>query len=344
MCFFGPPTAHRLGKAPLPVAKLLCQPNPVPPPISVAAVFLAVKIPRFLKILFLAVLALVAVIGLLVGVGWLYFHPGATWTRGIAYGERHGDTLTIDVLRPATPTGLGVMLMVSGGWKSGTNSFQPWMAAPLLRRGYTVLPVYHVSQPKSTVMEIYADVSRATRFIRAHAAEYGIDPDRLGVTGGSAGGHLSLMLATRGGPGPANAKDPVDRASSAVQAVAIFYPVTDLLNLGDSTENLHDGGAPKSFIKAFDQEPKNLPAWQVTGREMSPLYYVTSNLPPTLIYHGDADTLVPLDQSQRFQARSREVGRAVELVVHPGGSHGWLTMPLDIMKFADWFDTHLKTK
>jgi acetyl esterase/lipase len=301
-----------------------------------------VKILRFLKFLGLAVLALVAVAGLLLGVGWLYFHPSATWTRGFVYGQRHSEALTLDVLKPAAPNGLGVLLMVSGSWKSGTNSFQPWMVAPLLRRGYTVLPVYHVSQPRATVMETFEDVSRATRFIRAHAADYGIDPDRLGVTGGSAGGHLSLMLATRGGPGPAEAREAVDRASSAVQAVAIFYPVTDLLNLGNSTENLHDGGPPKSFVRAFAQEPRNLPVWRTTGRELSPIYHVTSNLPPTLIYHGDADTLVPLDQSERFQVRAQAVGRTVEVVKHPGGQHGWLTMPLDIMKFADWFDAHLR--
>ncbi len=72
-----------------------------------------------------------------------------------------------------------------------------------------------------------ADLSRAVRFIRANAAKYGVDPMKLGVTGGSAGGHLSLMLATRGGDGNPNAADPVDRESSAVQAVACFYPPTD---------------------------------------------------------------------------------------------------------------------
>jgi acetyl esterase/lipase len=162
------------------------------------------------------------------------------------------------------------------------------------------------------------------------------------VSGGSAGGHLSLMLATRGGPGRADAPDPVDRESSAVQAVAIFYPVTDLLDLGASTENLHDGGAPKNFIKAFAQEPQDLAAWKVTGLEMSPIHHITTNLPPTLIYHGDADTLVPLDQSQRFQARAKELGRSVELVVHPGGTHGWLSMVWDVRRFADWFDAHLR--
>jgi acetyl esterase/lipase len=232
--------------------------------------------------------------------------------------------------------------MASGGWKSQAGSFRPWIAAPLLRRGYTIFAVYHVPQPEATVMEITEEVNRAVRYIRHNAGQYGIDPRRLGVTGGSSGGHLSLMLATRGGPGPADATDPVDRESSAIQAVAIFYPVTDLLNLGNSTENLHDGGPPKSFVKAFGPQSTNLAVWKVIGHEMSPIFYVSSNLPPSLIYHGDADTLVPLDQSERFQVEARKQGRIVELVVHHGGKHGWLSMPLDIRRFADWFDRYLR--
>jgi acetyl esterase/lipase len=150
------------------------------------------------------------------------------------------------------------------------------------------------------------------------------------------------MLATRGGPGPRDAADPVDRESSSVQAVAIFYPVTDLLNLGSSTENPGDGGPPKSFVKAFGSQSTNLAVWKVMGRELSPVYYVTSNLPPVLIYHGDADTLVPLDQSQRFQQQAQAIGRTVTLVVHHGGKHGWLSMLWDIRQFGDWFDRHLR--
>ena len=164
----------------------------------------------------------------------------------------------------------------------------------------------------------------------------------MGVTGGSSGGHLSLLLATRGGPGPADAADPVDRESSAVQCVAIFYPVTDLLNLGKSTQNLGDGGPPKSFKRAFGPQSTNMAVWKVIGRETSPIYYITTNLPPTLIYHGDADTLVPLEQSERFQAIARDMGCTVEVRVHHGGKHGWLTMPRDIRKFADWSDRYLR--
>ena len=181
----------------------------------------------------------------------------------------------------------------------------------------------------------------AVRYVRHNAREYGVEPQRLGVTGGSAGGHLSLLLATRGGPGPASASDPIDSESSTVQAVAIFYPVTDLLNLGKSTENLGDGGPPKSFVRAFGPNSTNLAVWKVIGREMSPIYSVHSNLPPTLIFHGDADTLVPLDQSERYQAEPRKLGRTVELVVHHGGQHGWVSMFWDFRRFADWFDQYL---
>lgn len=301
-----------------------------------------IKLPRWVRVL-LKIVAMVLLVGI-VGVGsiWLYFHPRFERTNGLVYGQRRGKDLTLDVVRPAKPNGLGVVLMVSGGWKSGRGSFRPWMLAPVLRRGYTVFAVFHVSQPQATIMEITEDVNRAVRYVRHNARQYGVDPTRLGVTGGSSGGHLSLMLATRGGPGPTGTGDPVDSESSAVQAVAIFYPPTDLLNLGASTENPGDGGPPRSFVKGFGPNATNLAAWKVIGRELSPIYFVNSNLPPTLIYHGDADTLVALDQSERFQAEARKLGLTVELVVHPGGKHGWTSMLWDIRQFGKWFDRYLR--
>jgi acetyl esterase/lipase len=301
-------------------------------------------LPRWVRIALILLGSTTLFIAVATAGTWWYFHPTVTRTDGVVYGERHGHDLTMDVIRPNHPNGLGVALMVSGSWKSsGPGSTSTWMMAPVLRRGYTVFAVCHVSQPEATVMEIIEDVSRGVRFIRHHADRYGIDPDRIGATGGSAGGHLSLMLATRGGPGPADATDPVDRESSAVQAVAIFFPVTDLLHLGKSTENPGDGGPPKSYVKAFGPQATDMAAWQQIGRATSPIYHVTSGLPPILIYHGDADTLTPLEQSEWFRDRAREVGRDVELVVHPGGQHGWLTIVLDIRKFADWFDRHLRS-
>lgn len=300
------------------------------------------KVRRIVRVVALAVLGLVAAVAVVAGGLWLYFHPSFERTDGVVYTQRHGHDLTFDFVTPRRRNGLGIAVMVSGGWRSNPDGFRPWMVAPLLRRGYTVFAVSHLSQPEATVMEIVADVNRAVRFIRHHAAEYGIDPNRIGVTGGSAGGHLSLMLATRGGPGSPDANDLVDRESSAVQAAAIFFPVTDLLNLGQSTENAGDGGPPKSFVKAFGPNSKDLAVWKVIGREMSPIYYVTADLPPVLIVHGGADTLTPLEQSEWFVARVREAGGTVELLVRPGKKHGWLTMFWDIRRFGKWFDRHLQ--
>ncbi|MEN6578180.1 MAG: alpha/beta hydrolase [Phycisphaerales bacterium] len=300
------------------------------------------RICRIIRVALFVLLGIVVVVLLSAGGLWWYLHPRFERGDRVVYTQRQGRDLTFDTFRPSRPKGLGVVVMVSGGWRSGPEDFRSWMAAPLLRRGYTIFAVSHLSQPEATVMEIVEDVNRGVRFIRHHAREYGVDPNRLGVVGGSAGGHLSLMLATRGGPGPADAADPVDRESSAVQAVAIFFPVTDLLNLGASTENPGDGGPPKSFVKAFGPQATDMAAWKQIGREMSPIYHVTAGLPPILILHGGADTLVPLEQSERFVARAREAGGTVQLIVRPGKQHGWLTMVWDIRRFADWFDRHLQ--
>ena len=300
------------------------------------------RLRRWLRIGLVCCLVGVVLAGGLVAAGWAYFHPAFDWQRGIVYGERRGVPLTLDVLTPPSPNGLGIVFMVSGGWKPGTDSLRPWLMAPLLRRGYTVLAVYHVSQPEATVDEIFADVSRAVRFIRHHAADYRIDPNRLGVAGGSAGGHLSLMLATRGGPGPTDSPDPVDAASSSVQAAAVFCPVTDLTDLTGSTEDPGDGGPPKNFRKAFDQDPIDMDRWRITARELSPLAYVSKAMPPVLMHHGDCDTLVTVDQSQRFHQRASEIGCDVTLVVIKGAGHIWLTMPFGVMRCASWFDSRLR--
>lgn len=300
------------------------------------------SLPRWLRWIVKGFLIATLTCAMMVGCAWWYLHPTVERTDGIIYGTRHGKPLTMDIIRPSNANGYGVALMVSGSWKSGSPGETPiWLMAPLLRRGFSVFAVCHISQPEATVMEIIEDVHRGLRFIRHHADEYRIDPQHLGVTGGSAGGHLSLMLATCGGPGAIDAEDPIDRESSAVQAVAIFFPVTDLLNLGDSTENPGDGGPPINYVAAFGPDSTNMEKWKVIGRECSPIYHVHDDLPPTLIYHGNADTLVPLDQSQRFVAEAEKKGTTVNLHVHPGGGHGWATALLDVRQFAIWFERHL---
>jgi len=286
-------------------------------------------------------LPLLALLLAAVAVYWYWAMAPYRLTADVRYGTRDQTPLLLDVFTPPKQNGAAVLMMVSGGWKSGAGSVRPVLFAPFLRRGYTIFAIRHISQPECTISGIVEDVEKAVRFVRSHAAEYAVDPQRFGVIGGSSGGHLSLMLGTCGGPGDTAAEQAVDRESSAVQCVACFYPPTDLLNLGESTENPGDGGPPKSFRKGFGQRAESMEEWKVLGRELSPIYHITPQMPPTLIVHGDADTLVPLDQSQRFAAEASKQGAVVQLEVRPGKGHGWPTMILDILKFADWFDLHL---
>ncbi|WCJ59735.1 alpha/beta hydrolase [Fontisphaera persica] len=260
----------------------------------------------------------------------------------IIYGRKHGVALTLDVFEPARTNGYGVLFMVSGGFFSSKSAINPAHYRPFLDRGYTVFAVVHGSQPKYTIPEIVEDVHRAVRFVRYHAAKWGIRPDKLGVCGASAGGHLSLTLGTQGGPGRPEAADAVDRASSAVQAVACFFPPTDFLNYGKTGEVAVGIGILREFRPAFGPRSDQPQERLKYGREISPIYFITSNLPPTLIIHGDADKLVPIQQAESFVEKAREAGAKAKLIVRPGRGHGWVDMLQDVQLLADWFDEHLR--
>jgi acetyl esterase/lipase len=283
-----------------------------------------------------------ALLGLGVFGGWSAPAADFTRTEDVIYGRKYGVALTLDVFTPAEPNGYGVILMVSGGWYSSHEGIQPVFCQAFLQRGYTVFAVVHGAQPKFSVTEILEDVHRSVRFIHYHAARYGVRADRLGIMGASAGGHLSLMMATRGGPGRPDAKDPVDRETSAVAAVACFFPPTDFLNYGRPGEDAVGVGILKDFKPAFGPRSDTAEGRQALGREISPLYYVTSNLPPCLIVHGDADQLVPIQQAHLFVDRAKTVGATARLVVKQGGLHGWPDVLQDLPLFADWFDVHLR--
>ncbi len=290
---------------------------------------------RKLLFAFLSLLAL--------GSAWAQTNVDFTRTEDVIYGRKFGTALTLDVFQPRPANGLGVVLMVSGGWFSAHEAINADFFRPLLNHGYTVFAVVHGSQPKFTITEIVPDIQRAVRFIRHNAARYGVDPNRLGITGASAGGHLSLTMATQGGPGDANAKDPVDRESSAVQCVACFFPPTDFLNYSKPGEDAVGVGVLKSFKAAFGPRSDTAEERQKLGHEISPIYFVHSNMPPILIIHGKADTLVPICQAQTFVKRCEEVGSTAKLVVREGKGHGWPDLGKDLEVCADWFDQYLRS-
>jgi acetyl esterase/lipase len=279
-----------------------------------------------------------------------------TRTSDVIYGRKAGLALTMDVFTPtAKANGLGVIAAVSGGWRSHPGAIRPEMYRAFLERGYTVFAVVHGTQPKFTIPEILDDMHRAVRFIRYHAKDYHIDPDRLGITGGSAGGHLSLMMGTDGIAGDPKAKDPVERVSSRVQAVACFFPPTDFLNWGKPgavLDTLHMDSRFRAAVdfreldkreRVFERVTDEKKIRELLGR-VSPITHVSADDAPTLIIHGDIDKLVPLQQSEIMVARLKEAGVPAKLIVKKGCGHGWITILKDTETLGDWFDQYLKDK
>lgn len=282
--------------------------------------------------------------------------PEYTRKEDVIYGRKFGVALTLDVFTPTGKTnGAGVIMAVSGGWFSAKEAVNTFFFNELLKRGYVVFAVVHGSQPKFTIPEVLQDMHRATRFVRHTAKAHGVDPDRIGITGGSAGGHLSLMQGCAFKPGDPKAKDPVDRVSSKANAVGCFFPPTDFLNYGKDGEVAIGDGVLKGFWAPFDFHEINKDKGgfsPITDKEkrkeiakqISPVYHVTKDAAPALIVHGDADKLVPIQQAEVMIAKLKEHNVPCELVVKKGGAHGWAGMDKDLLAIADWFDKHLAGK
>jgi len=269
-----------------------------------------------------------------------------TRKKDVIYGHKYGMALTLDVFTPQRNTnGIGIIWLVSGGWVSTqefiTFGFSKSMIDELVRRGYTVFAVVHGSQPKFTIPEMLKDVRRSVRYVRYHAADYNIAPDRIGITGASSGGQLALMQAVNGDSGDPDATDPVDRISSRVQAAACFFPPTDFLDYGKPGADALGRGILKDFPAPFAFGATDPAKKRRIGRQISPIYFVTADDPPTLIIHGDKDPLVPIQQSKTMIARLKQEGVNARLIIKPGGGHGWPGIDRDMPKIADWFDKYL---
>ncbi len=271
-------------------------------------------------------------------------------TEDVVYGRKFGMALTLDVFQPPKPIGAGLLFLVNGGWLSSKATplmvtIRPDDYRVYLDRGYTVFAVVTSSQPRFTIAEEMLDVERAVRFVRANAGRFEIDPQRLGVMGSSSGGHLTLSVSARGGAGKPDAVDPVDRESAVVQAAACFFPPTDFLNYGGPGKSGVGEGPLAPLEVAFGSNGMSAEERAKLGREISPVTYVSQDLPPILIIHGDQDDVVPLQQAERFADRAKEMGASpVKIIVRPGKGHGWgdfWRSADDVNAFADWFDAHL---
>jgi acetyl esterase/lipase len=258
----------------------------------------------------------------------------------VVYGHKDGLALTFDVVKPAKANGAAILWIQSGGWYSNWVDPKVWPAAAkmFLDKGYTVFIVRHGSAPKYTVPEAVADMRRSVRFIRMEAKKLGIDPERIGAFGGSAGGHLALMLATTDDDGDPKAKDEVLRHSDRVAAVVAYFPPTDLRGW---TTN------PPEAIKKIAglKPPLNFDA--KLEPDVSPLLHVTGKTAPALLIHGDKDELVPIEHSLKMLAALDKAKVTAKLVTVEGAGHGFndkQNREQVLPAMLEWFDRHLAAK
>ena len=277
--------------------------------------------------------ALVAIVGLLL-VPVAAHAQEVTVTPDVVYGHKYGMALTFDVFTPDNANGAAVLNMVSGGWRSRwrPHDVSQRRYQALLEAGLTVFAVRHGSSPKYVIPEIVPDVQRAVRYIRLNARQLGVDANRLGVWGGSAGGHLSLMLGNASDSGDPSSEDPVLRVSNRVAAVVAYYPPVDL----------RPEGEPVSIENANTRFPAlNFDASEASA--MSPIVHVSGDDPPRLLIHGDADGLVPVSNSHDIYAAFQEHGVESKVIIIPGADHAFRGDDLELATAAmvDWFVEHL---
>ena len=179
-----------------------------------------------------------------------------------------------------------------------------------------------------SVDEIVEQVRTAVRFVHAHANDYGIDTNRVGVTGISSGGHLSLMIA--------------GSADSPVNAVAAIAPMTDLANWGEPGLIFFEAPQLAMFAAAVGIDPK-APKNDIAAlvQKLSPITLVSPKYPPTLIVHGDGDKTVPFQQAQDMDRALAKAGVEHKLEVVPGGGHDETTFRPGVLKAVQWFKDKL---
>jgi acetyl esterase/lipase len=274
-------------------------------------------------------------------------------TMDVVYAQRDGIGLLMDVF---VPTGdknhLAIVDIASGSWHSDRGKINDHKMAKIYdimcSRGYTVFAVRPGSITKFSAPDMRENLNTAIRWVKQRAEEYDIDPDRVGLTGASAGGHLACLVSTTTEQGNPDAKDPLNRHSTAVAATVAFFPPTDFLQWGNRKVTLETKGRIAEMarqlggIAATEELTEEL--LQEKMKAISPAHLVTSACPPLLLIHGDADFIVPIQQSERMLSALREAGVSTKLIVKKGGGHPWITIHEEVAVAADWIDQQLGNK
>jgi len=262
--------------------------------------------------------------------------------KNITYAETKTGPLMLDLYLPANRAGTAPLIIWihGGGWKNGSKENCLPVRLGFTERGYAVASINYRLTGAAAFPAQIEDCKSAVRWLRTHAVEYGLNPDKFGVWGSSAGGHLVALLGTSGDVSAFDIGENLT-ASSRVQAVCDYYGPSDFSTMAaipgferhanaDSPECALLGGTP-------DKKPD-------VAAAASPVTHVTPDDPPFLIVHGDKDNIVPLDQSRRMDAALRTAGVETKLIILPGAGHGGpaFSSPEIADQVDTFFNRHLK--
>jgi acetyl esterase/lipase len=238
--------------------------------------------------------------------------PMPLWPNGApgAQGRESEDTPSITpyLAPPASAVGTAVIVCPGGSYvnlsmeKEGSDVARWWNSL-----GVTAFVLKYRLGPKYRHPIELGDAQRAIRTVRARAAEWGLRPDRIGIMGFSAGGHLASTAGTHFDSGDPNAVDPIDRQSSRPDFLALGYPVISF------TENVHQGS--KRALLGENPDPKLV-------ENLSNELQVSAETPPTFLFHTTNDRTVPVENSVMFYMALRKAGVPAEMHLYENGPHG----------------------
>jgi acetyl esterase/lipase len=235
----------------------------------------------------------------------------------VVFGDAGNRPLKLDVYRPGERNGAAVLMVHGGGWSRGAKDMLTSHSRALAAQGFVALAQEYRLTGEAPFPACIHDVKRAIRWAKSNAAELGFDPDKLCLEGHSAGAHLVLLAAGTAASAKLDPPEGMGGVSARIAAVAAVYPPT-LFYLS--------GARPSGALRADALPGADLS--EEAAALASPMTHVAAGYPPTMLLHGDADKVVPVSASRRFEEKVRAVGGKVDLHIYAGLPHGFASHPV----------------
>jgi len=264
----------------------------------------------------------------------------------LVYAEKHGTGLLMDVFKPKSArNGLAIVDIVSSGFVSDRWCFQQhvdWkLYDALCARGFTVFAIRPGSHPKWSISEMQEHVRMGIRFVKAHADDYAVVAEPLGLVGVSAGGYLTCLTALTPIAGDPTAENALDRRRTHVAAAAPVCPLTDIRSWWEvaGDEEARNTAKRLGLTQEEDQTRENIAK---RAEELSPLCLVKADAPAFLFTHAKGDPIVPFEHSDTMVKALEQIGAAAQLRTIDSNEHIWANISEDMEAIADWFEGKLR--